>query len=375
MNQTEAINRRQFDRYSFQDNFVVDTENFQGISTASSKNLSRKGAQLFSEKPLTVGSIVSIEIPSKKLQLMAEIRWVRPQTDGKGFEVGISFHELFPSTGSKIANLIQEIQEIQIKSEDGLEGTVFSFELEANVSKFLDTYIDAIRPEAIMMAPISYRRLGTPTENSYSFFTPSRPNISEATTHSFRIDDPHAVKSFPVRAILLGMLAISLLIFRDVFISAATHWFSPKTATVISKPAVEAAVPSVTTTINNTATALFYRGPIDKIEWSGEADMIDLKITFRDEMTPAQVQVSKINFEDHPRALIKVMNQEEPIDPKSVLINHPLINQIRLGFHDEINGKNLHMVMDLTSSNVVVFSSNLTGKILNVRLKYTNIRQ
>ncbi|MEZ4845891.1 MAG: PilZ domain-containing protein [Bdellovibrionota bacterium] len=179
MTNIEHINRRKYDRFAFENVFVLETENFSGISNTSSINLSQKGAHLVSKTPLTKGSIVSIEMPSERIQLMGEVCWVGEKGD-QHYNVGVAFHEFIPVTKTKIANLIQRIQ----TEPETAEGQTFSFELENKVSNFLDKYVEEVRPDPIVHAPVSYRRLGTPTEKTLSFYTPSKPQ-------TLRKEQPH----------------------------------------------------------------------------------------------------------------------------------------------------------------------------------------
>lgn len=365
MTQTGIINRRESDRFSFQDTFVVEPENFQAISTTSSRNMSKKGAQLLSKTPLTVGSIVAIEIPSKRIQLMGEVRWVRPDGEGS-YGIGVAFHNLFPTTGAKINEWVEEIQ---VQSESDPEGLTFSFELEENVSSFLNQYIEAIRPEPIVTAPVSYRRLGTPTENSYSFFTPSRALTSEGTTTSFRIDQPEVAKELPLRAITLGLLALSLFFFRETFSAHLSSWFTPK-APVTAQISSKVIVPTTSSANTNDEFVAFNEGPVEKITWSGPADRLDVKILMRADLSSTKAEATKISFNNDPRVLVKIPNMQGPVDTKNIMVGHSLINQIRMGLHSENDQKNLHIVMDMTSPNVKIASTSQTGKNLNIRLEY-----
>lgn len=374
MTQTVITNRREFDRYSFQDTFLVEPENFQAISNTSSKNMSRKGAHLVSSTPLEIGAVVAIEIPSKRIQLMGEVRWVRPDGEGS-YGIGVAFHNLFPSTGARIDEWVEEIQ---VQTESDPEGQTFSFELEDNVSSFLNSYIEAIKPEPIITAPVSYRRLGTPMENSYSFFTPSRPLASEGTTTSFRIDEPKVAREIPVRAISLSLLALSLFFFRTPFANHLSAWLkTPSTkvsATTATAPTVVSSskviIPSSSPVNANDEFVTFNEGPIEKMSWSGQADRFEIKINFRADMTNTIAAVSKINFDERNRVLVVVPNMEGPVDTKPIMVGHSLINQIRLGLHSDAGSQKLHIVMDMTSQNVKIASQAQTGQTLTLRLEY-----
>lgn len=362
MTHLDNINRRKFDRFSFKDTFVLETENFNGISSTSSINMSQKGAHLISLKPLPKGSIVSIEVPSQKIQMMGEVCWIGPEHDQK-FDVGISFHDFFPTTKAKIANLIDRIQ-----VEPDSSGPVFSFELEKNVSMFLDKFIEDIRPEPIVQAPVSYRRLGTPTEKSISFYTPSKPATMEGTTTSFRIDEKIAAVDFPLRPILLTMLALSLFFFRETFMMSLQNLSTQQAASTISAPAKAVAAPTPVEAEPTQAT--FQDGLIEKIEWTGTTDKLQMVFSFRTDIKSDQIQITKMNFDDHPRQLIKILDIDGKLDQKNTQIDHALVNQVRLGIHEENGHKNLHIVMDMTSSNVSVASTEQTDKNLIVRLQY-----
>lgn len=368
MNNIEHINRRKFERHSFEHTFVVETENFSGISSTSSLNLSQKGAHLISTTPMAQGSIVSIEVPSEKIQLMGEVCWVSPQQDKK-YNVGVAFHEFFPTTKAKIANLIERIQ----TDAESVEGNSFSFELENKVSNFLNKFVEELRPDPIVSAPVSYRRLGTPTEKTLSFYTPSKPQTLEGTTTSFRIDDGAPKVKLPFRSVALVLLAFSLLFFKNTFTANLTHWLTNRNAPTIvalSQPATPKAT-QVTKTSDNQAT--FQEGLIQKIQWDASAkDRIVVTFGFSEPVSTDQFQISKINFNDQPRQLIKILNATGTLVQKNIMVSHPLLNQIRMGMHDDQGQQNLHVVMDLTNVNVSVVDTQQEAQKLTLTLQYIN---
>jgi len=365
MTQTENINRRKYDRVSFEHIFVLETENFSGISSTSSVNLSQHGAQLVSKTSLTKGSVISIELPCEKILMMGEVRWVSPQPNQQ-FDVGVAFHEFFPSTKAKIANLIERIQ----TEPETADGKPFSFELENNVSSFLNKFVEDLRPDPIVSAPVSYRRLGTPTEKTLSFYTPSKPQTLEGTTTSFRIGEEKISHEFPFRSMTLALLALSLFFFKNTFTANLTLWLTqanvPVTAT-ISKASVSKAAGTVTAQDNQ---AIFSDGLLEKIQWQGTTDRVEVKFNFRKPVSADQLQISKINFDDHPRQLIKISNVEGNLQQKNIMVGHSLLNQIRTGVHEENGQKNLHIVMDLTNINVSVVDTQQDAQSLTMTLKY-----
>ncbi len=362
MTQIANINRRRFDRFSFQDTFVLETEKFDGISSTFSVNMSQKGAHLLSKKPYTQGAVISIEVPSQKIQMMGEVCWVGPQHNQQ-YNIGVAFHEFFPTTKSKIANLIDRIQ-----TEPDSNGPVFSYQLEQNVSQFLDPFIEEMKPEPLVQAPVSYRRLGTPTEKTLSFFTPSRPQTLEGTTTSFRIDEKIASRNLPTRALLLAGLALSLFFFRSVFTQSLQHWITPSVAThALTKakpmPHHHVADPEPTEVV-------FQEGLIEKIQWNGSSDQLQMTFTLRNQITPAQIQTNKIIFDGHPRELIKILDVDGQLMQKNILINHALVDQVRMGMHDEQGIKNLHIVIDMTSKNISVTSTQSSPTKLTLEFQY-----
>jgi hypothetical protein len=215
------INRRQFDRISFNDKFVVETENFRGVASAHSQNLSQKGALIISNQSVAKGCVISIEIPSHRLQLLGEVRWVEPMETGDEFAMGIAFYEVVPGNKRKISSLLEEAQ--QHADSTSFEGK-FSFVLEQNIASFLDKHIEDLTVDETTSVPVTYRRLNILTEKSFSFYTPTRSNPGEMTSTSYRIDQMEkTVPAVSTRTIVLGLILIGL-IGAYVAISNA-HWF------------------------------------------------------------------------------------------------------------------------------------------------------
>ncbi|MCC7459708.1 MAG: PilZ domain-containing protein [Proteobacteria bacterium] len=370
MTQSGNINRRRFDRFTFETTFVLESENFSGISSTSSLNLSQKGAHLISQTPLTKGSIISIEVPSEKIQLMGEVCWIGPQRDQQ-YDVGIAFHEFFPATKVKIANLIERIQ----TEPETAEGKAFSFELENNVSAFLNKYIEDLRPDPIVSAPVSYRRLGTPTEKTLSFYTPSKPQTLEGTTTSFRIDEEKVKAEMPVRSIVLALLALSLFFFKDTFTAHVTQALISTKASFTTAPAAPVAVKTAALAVPHDNQVTFVDGLIQKIQWKGASDRIEVRFDFSQDVSADQFQISKINFDDLPRQLIKISNVSGSLEQRKIMVAHSLLNQIRTGIHDDNGQKNLHIVMDLTNTNVAVVDTQQDPQSLTLLLQYTPVKE
>ena len=366
MTQSGNINRRQHDRFAFEHVFVLETENFSGISDTSSINVSQKGAHLVSKTRLSKGSIVSIEMPSERIQLMGEVCWV-DEKNAQHYDVGVTFHEFIPVTKTKIANLIQRIQ----TEPETAEGRTFSFELENKVSTFLDKYVEEVRPDPIVHAPISYRRLGTPTEKTLSFYTPSKPQTLEGTTTSFRIDEEKTSTALPLRAMVLSLMALSLFFFKDTFSTNLTRWLTHRTAAAEATAAKLSQRKTLPSTSNPENQDILLNGLIEKIQWRGAADRIQVTFEFSEPVSADQLQISKINFDDHPRQLLKISNIEGTLGQKDILVGHALLNQIRMGIHEENGQKDLHVVMDLTNANVTVVDTQQTAQSLTLTLQYS----
>jgi hypothetical protein len=364
LNKVELINRRKFERFSFEDTFILESEKFTGISKTSSINLSQKGAHLVCLTSFPKGSIVSIEVPSQKIQMMGEVCWISPNKDQK-FDVGVTFHDFFPATKAKIANLMDQIQ-----TQPDSSGPVFSFELEKDVSQFLNTFIEDVQHEHIVQAPAPHRRLGMPAEKSSTLYTPSKPFIMEGTTTPLRIHEKIDPTNFPLRPVLLTLLALSLFLFRETFTSSLVNLTSQSkyVARTTSKPKAIAQSTAIGSEINQVS---FQDGWIEKIQWFGALDKLQMTFSFRSEIQSDQVQITKISFDDHPRQLIKITNIDTVLEQKNIQVDHALVNQVRMGIHEEDGQKNLHIVVDMTSSNVSMASSKLDPKKLTINLWYT----
>ncbi|MEZ4845892.1 MAG: hypothetical protein R2877_02685 [Bdellovibrionota bacterium] len=60
---------------------------------------------------------------------------------------------------------------------------------------------------------------------------------------------------------------------------------------------------------------------------------------------------------------------------KNIFIGHALLNQIRMGIHEENNQKDLHVVMDLTNANVTVVDTQQTAQSLTLSLQYAPVKE
>ena len=355
----DLINRRKFDRFEFHDEFVIEGEKFQTIPSVASKNVSQKGAFLTLSQPMEIGSIITAELPTAKLHLIAEVRWTKK--DNEQYGIGIVFHELFPQTKQKITDLIHHIQ---VESKKIQQNSFSSLDFEQMVSAFLDRYIDDVRPEPVESYPTMNRRLNTPIEKSLSFYTPSKSRMMELTTSSFRIhqEKTESMKSkIPARK--LAFLA-ALLATAGLYFASRNGFVENSIKQLAQKPVAE------TTGVPNkiaVTEASFNEGLLEKVSWSTIASRTELTLSFRDIVTPEQVQFESIRT-DQPRELVKIMNVDPKLDQKTIYSVNSMINQIRVGLHDEQGQTNLHIVMDLKNPNIQIISKSQTEKTLKLVL-------
>lgn len=205
------INRRKFERFDFSQDLLVEGEKFQIVPDVYSKNLSQKGACITTQKPMQIGSIITAEIPSSKLHLIAEVRWVRPESENQ-YKMGIIFHELFPQTKQQILDLIHQLRiEPEVETDQAS-----SLELERGISGYLDQYIEQIKPDPIETYPAIHRRFHSTEENSFSVYTPSKSRWLELTSTSFRLEEKTVnvkPKSYVRAIVVIALLAVAIGIY------------------------------------------------------------------------------------------------------------------------------------------------------------------
>jgi len=163
-------------------------------------------------------------------------------------------------------------------------------------------------------------------------------------------------------------LALSLFFFRGIFIQNLQQIQLP-VVTVAKAPKTKA-VPQPVPSDSDIHHAMFSEGLVEKIEWTGASDKLQMAFTFRQEIKADQIQITKIRFDDHPRQLIKISDVEGNLGQKNTSVGHALVNQVRMGIHEENGKKNLHIVVDMTSANVSVASTKQDPKKLTIDLQY-----
>jgi hypothetical protein len=71
---------------------------------------------------------------------------------------------------------------------------------------------------------------------------------------------------------------------------------------------------------------------------------------------------------DPPRYLLRLTGIEHPWRPPDIEVGSPLIQRVRTGIHDTPRGRQLHIVMDLTSR-ALEHDWEIDGAVLRVRLR------
>lgn len=356
-----AINRREFERFEFANPIILEGEKFQVIPDVCARNLSQRGACISTRTPLQIGSIVTAEIPSSKLHLIAEVCWVRPDSDSK-YEVGVIFHELFPQTKQQISDLIHQIRIEPVVEADQAP----SLELENGIASYLDQYVEEIKPDPIETYP-TIRRIPAPSENSFSVYTPSKSRWLELTSTSFRLENKTAITKPKVylRAVLLFMILAAAL---GLYLYMIKNTMKQVYSEIEPSASISPIGISKTIAINETN---FEKGSLEKLSWTGDAKHFQIVLTFRDEIKSDQLEISRNNVYQISE-IIKIIKVQSDFDPKSIAVMNPLVQQIRLGLHQNENQYDLHISVDLKDLNVEIANKTLANKTLTIDFKPVN---
>lgn len=363
----DNINRRKFTRFDFQNDFVLETEKFQIIPDTYSRNLSQKGAQLITSKEIAVGTITCIEIPSAKLQLIAEVRWVEPEENGR-FSIGVAFHELFPQTKQKISEFIEQLQE-KTSQED--EGIFLSLDLELSISSFLNQYNEGMRSDSMESFPKSSIRPTSTDEKRFSIYTPSKSKSLDFSSTSFRLEDD---KTIEARNELITFRKVLLLTLALIGIGSVIGYQIGLFETIaqLMSPFHEKQTEGDNQTSAITSNEMdFNEGTLEKISWKESNQSLEITFYFRETIAPEQIQISRINI-DQPRELIVISNVENKLDQKNINLGNPLAGQIRLGLHENQLQSDLHIVIDVTSPDVTTVIKNQDEKSMTIQLQSVN---
>ncbi len=107
---------------------------------------------------------------------------------------------------------------------------------------------------------------------------------------------------------------------------------------------------------------------LQRITWATEAGVTVVSLT-GDGSFPAGSYHWYAMGGTAPRVLVKLTGIAEAFRPNSLAANTPELTDIRVGFHLQNTGSELHVVLDLASSKVKVASVGSDGSVLRVRLE------